>query len=457
MISIHLIQSDVWWPANYRYSLASLVFSTNQLIIHDSGDYFKEFLLDGSSRNSFLHCWSLSVEMQFYGIVPFIFAGMKFLPSNIWRIAAWSLIGTSSMIAFFIFTPTFTFNFMFTRLWQFVAGIICFLIKEDVQKVIPKQVTTIRQHFDALVVAALFLIFNPIHLIDGLFRPTITFLTAYTILSELHKDSKILRSTSLAYLGDISYIVYLVHWPVITIYPWKTLHDLYFNLAMIAILSLAIYHGFESILLKQKPSWPGNGQLKVLILGNSYALNQAAIVHQSFHGNYSSMQYVAIAGMFGIYEIDLPISKTGIEVARRVASEFLPDVIFIITRYFEQQKSRIEPNDDVIRQYNANLEFYQKVAKKIYIMGAHPIYQLHALNFYIERLQRSPHDLDDLNLDKKTADKEMMYAKQRLKDIQCPKCTVRNFLKVIQATQKKNIYLQAKTQKSKFRSFHHGP
>lgn len=32
--------------------------------------------------NAFLHLWSLSVEMQFYLLVPFIFLGIQFLKND---------------------------------------------------------------------------------------------------------------------------------------------------------------------------------------------------------------------------------------------------------------------------------------------------------------------------------------------------------------------------------------
>lgn len=42
LAAVHLYLGDFWWYTNRRYSLASLFLVTNQLIIHDSADYFRE-------------------------------------------------------------------------------------------------------------------------------------------------------------------------------------------------------------------------------------------------------------------------------------------------------------------------------------------------------------------------------------------------------------------------------
>lgn len=42
MLLVHLYLGDFWWGTNRRYGLASLFLVTNQLIIHDSADYFRE-------------------------------------------------------------------------------------------------------------------------------------------------------------------------------------------------------------------------------------------------------------------------------------------------------------------------------------------------------------------------------------------------------------------------------
>ena len=41
VVLVHLYLGDFWWPINWRYSIASLFLVTNQVLIHDSADYFK--------------------------------------------------------------------------------------------------------------------------------------------------------------------------------------------------------------------------------------------------------------------------------------------------------------------------------------------------------------------------------------------------------------------------------
>uniref|UniRef100_A0A1I7UJ91 Acyl_transf_3 domain-containing protein n=1 Tax=Caenorhabditis tropicalis TaxID=1561998 RepID=A0A1I7UJ91_9PELO len=42
VIMVHLYLGDYLWENNNRYSIASLFLVTNQLVIHDQNDYFRE-------------------------------------------------------------------------------------------------------------------------------------------------------------------------------------------------------------------------------------------------------------------------------------------------------------------------------------------------------------------------------------------------------------------------------
>ncbi|CAO4380339.1 unnamed protein product [Caenorhabditis nigoni] len=82
VIMVHFYLGEYLWENNNRYYSASLFLVTNQLVIHDQADYFNAFFTSTASINAFLHLWSLSVEMQFYLLVPFIFLGLQMLKHN---------------------------------------------------------------------------------------------------------------------------------------------------------------------------------------------------------------------------------------------------------------------------------------------------------------------------------------------------------------------------------------
>ncbi|KAF1750699.1 hypothetical protein GCK72_017250 [Caenorhabditis remanei] len=83
------------------------------------------------------------------------------------------------------------------------------------------------------------------------------------------KSNQIFESKALGYIGDISYVVYLVHWPVLSIFISATVNSHLFCIMITFIASIILHHIFEKQYLQL--SWKGVIPLIiVLILGNSY-------------------------------------------------------------------------------------------------------------------------------------------------------------------------------------------
>ncbi|CAL2045625.1 unnamed protein product [Caenorhabditis brenneri] len=290
VVMVHLCLGDFLWPNNNRYSLASLFMVTNQLIIHDQADYFNEFLAATSSINGFLHLWSLSVEMQFYLFVPIIFFGIQFLKNDYLKMVTVSLITTFGFIAFAMILDKFAFNFMFLRLWQFSAGFMAlFWSKIDsnrVTKISEHEETTSKLPFTkddvvtvALSILALCILPKKVEVL--VLRPVVTLTTALIIAVET-KNIQLLKSNVLGYIGDISYILYLVHWPVISIFLSSTVKSYIFCILIIFVASILLHHIFEKQYLKleMKGVFP---LIFLLIASNAYL--QYSVRNDSFWMN----------------------------------------------------------------------------------------------------------------------------------------------------------------------------
>ncbi|CAP39027.2 Protein CBG22441 [Caenorhabditis briggsae] len=234
---VRLFLGDFLWKNNDRYSLASLFLVTNQLVIRDNGDYM----------NQFTTCLLITV---------FGFA------------------------AFFRALDRFAFHFMFLRLWQFSAG-FCSLFWSKIQgsRLPGSDVTSKRSRAIVLIsLLILSLCFFPREVFVLIARPLVTLVTAMIIACE-ESSAQIFKSETLVYIGDISYVLYLVHWPVISIFLPNNIMSYAVCIVAIFTASMTLHHYFEKLYLKL--GIVGIFKLIVLlILANAYL--QYTIRNDSF-------------------------------------------------------------------------------------------------------------------------------------------------------------------------------
>ncbi|PIC23934.1 hypothetical protein B9Z55_017456 [Caenorhabditis nigoni] len=470
-----------------------------------------QFFTSTFSINAFLHLWSLSVEIQFYLLVPFIFLGLQYLKNDYQRFVVVSLITLFGYIAFAMAMDKFAFNFMLLRLWQFSAGFMAVFWNRMRVNMCPKEKEKPGNHIIghsnsnndiftlSLSILGLCLLPNQNNVL--ILRPLITMCTAFIIASEIN-NYQILSSKLLGYIGDISYVLYLVHWPIIAIFQPYNIQDYVFVTAATFLSSMFLHHVYEKKYLKlnsknltillltlmfgnaflqysirnhtiwnktysgdlqekidankaQLPfSWMhdlsdhecsekkiledsvleennlgcgtcmrGNGSISMMMLGNSYVMSLKNYIRDQFHYNYSDFHFCSIGGGNGFY-MDSPASQRAINFYQREVELHKPDVLFLLSRHPPPMKDPIEHNKRDIEQMNKNIKYYEKFVKKIYILGAHPLYQHSFVDFFLQNVINRPEVPETLHLDRRAADNEMKFVRKRLSMVECEKCEI---------------------------------
>ena len=222
--------------------------------------------------------WSLSVEEQFYFALPLLFvvAGFRSTSQDQSRrrlitfgfailvisfIANIVLVNHSLMFSVpqFLLPGRFAFFSPFTRAWEFLVGL---LIAVFLQNPVSLKVLKLAAGFSVVLILFLAWWLDSWQPFPGWFALPVVLASAVLLLESDRQMwlTKLLSMQPLVYLGDISYSLYLLHWPLLVVTKKKFGSEDRFVLLAISIsvlLSIVMYHFVENPI--RKKSWENRG------------------------------------------------------------------------------------------------------------------------------------------------------------------------------------------------------
>ncbi len=216
------------WTETAQQIVASALYVENWQLASSSVDY----LAAGDAPSPVQHFWSLSVEEQFYFVWPLLFAAVALLVRRGKQRLLWYFLLVSTVVVvFFAFSAWFTavepaaaYFITPTRMWELAAGgVVAAMARSGRFVNIPRT--------GLLAWVGLAMLLFSVFWINGTmpFPGTVALLPVVgTMLMIFAGDARrlspsaLLSARPMRFIGDISYAVYLWHWPLIVLAPGIT-------------------------------------------------------------------------------------------------------------------------------------------------------------------------------------------------------------------------------------------
>lgn len=229
-------------------AIASFFFVGNLRYIFEGGYFFLQ-------ADPFRHLWSLGVEEQFYAFYPLLVVGLlsfakkfrapyKFtLVSTLATLSVISL-ATASLLANGLLLPLSTrLSFFGTpfRLWELMTGAIVAIVLDGKQLRASKYVLYSGQVLGLSLILWSAFTYGPFTLFPGVTALPPVLGTALLIIvgSTAVGIPSIIEWRPMTYLGDISYGLYLWHWPLI-VFAERLFPDLWQGPILAVVVSIVL-------------------------------------------------------------------------------------------------------------------------------------------------------------------------------------------------------------------------
>ena len=240
IVFVLIIVSQIFDPKNLenfaKEARYALTFVSNFRYARDEG-YFETSALD----KTLLHTWSLSVEWQFYIIYPVVLAIFKKF-FGIQKTKTLVLVLTIAAAAYTMLAPmnSKSYYMLHVRAWELLIGGVVYLYPCTLQKTIFRK---------ALQIIGLLAIFCAVIIAEE--KPIWSFSTpalaviGCALVIWANCKNILLDNPVSQYLGNISYSLYIYHWPILVILSMMMILTPFIAIAATFILSALSYHFIE--------------------------------------------------------------------------------------------------------------------------------------------------------------------------------------------------------------------
>lgn len=244
VVVTYLLGFMLFSPIDFEELSASAIYSSlgvSNISFWLSSDYFDSF----SKVKPLLHTWSLSVEFQFYLFWPIVLVFLAYIRKiNLFFVSVVTILTGYLAYAYLSIDGSGAFYLTPFRIHEFSMGAVVYLLENKLKRRAGLDYTLFLLGYALIVLSIVFFDVNKIQF-PGLYVWIPVLGTALAIyagksISLVQSESFITRP--FVYAGEISYSLYLVHWPIFVFFSYLYLDvavSFYWQLILIVITSVS--------------------------------------------------------------------------------------------------------------------------------------------------------------------------------------------------------------------------
>ncbi|NMH73888.1 acyltransferase [Bacillus sp. RO2] len=252
---------QVQWAQTLQEIFASAFYYQNWQLAFNAVDY----LAQNNEASPVQHFWAMSIQGQFYLLWPTVVFGLALLMKKITKInfkatltTALLTVFTASLTYSIYLTSTnqaFAYFHTFTRVWEFALGGIVAVIGSQI--VLRKSISFILGWIGLIAIVLCGIILQVSTVFPGYAALWPTLAAIFIILAGNNGGSfgvhRFLSLKPLTSLGNLSYALYLWHWPILVFYFILTGKETVPLLEGLAIIFTSIILSYVTTKLIEKP------------------------------------------------------------------------------------------------------------------------------------------------------------------------------------------------------------